>query len=256
MGHVIALANQKGGVGKTTTTVNLGASLATLGKNVLLIDTDAQGNATSGSGIQKSTIERDVYDVLVNEMPIEDAILPTAHPDMDIVPATIRLAGAELELAPVMARELRLKQAVEGVRDKYDYILIDNPPSLGLVTINTFSAADSILIPVQAEYYALEGLGQLMNNMQLVQQHFNPDLEIEGVLLTMVDTRTNLANEVVDSVRDYFGSEVYETNIPRNVRLSEAPSHGLPIIDYDNKSRGAEVYLDLAKEVLAAHGDK
>ncbi|GEA95196.1 ParA family protein [Weissella viridescens] len=256
MGHVIALANQKGGVGKTTTTVNLGASLATLGKKVLLIDTDAQGNATSGSGIQKSTIERDVYDVLVNEMPIEDAILPTAHPDMDIVPATIRLAGAELELAPVMARELRLKQAVEGVRDKYDYILIDNPPSLGLVTINTFSAADSILIPVQAEYYALEGLGQLMNNMQLVQQHFNPDLEIEGVLLTMVDTRTNLANEVVDSVRDYFGSEVYETNIPRNVRLSEAPSHGLPIIDYDNKSRGAEVYLDLAKEVLAAHGDK
>ncbi|MHA7610827.1 chromosome partitioning protein; transcriptional regulator [Weissella viridescens] len=256
MGHVIALANQKGGVGKTTTTVNLGASLATLGKKVLLIDTDAQGNATSGSGIQKSTIERDVYDVLVNEMPIEDAILPTAHPDMDIVPATIRLAGAELELAPVMARELRLKQAVEGVRDKYDYILIDNPPSLGLVTINTFSAADSILIPVQAEYYALEGLGQLMNSMQLVQQHFNPDLEIEGVLLTMVDTRTNLANEVVDSVRDYFGSEVYETNIPRNVRLSEAPSHGLPIIDYDNKSRGAEVYLDLAKEVLAAHGDK
>ena len=256
MGHVIALANQKGGVGKTTTTVNLGASLATLGEKVLLIDTDAQGNATSGSGIQKSTIERDVYDVLVNEMPIEDAILPTAHPDMDIVPATIRLAGAELELAPVMARELRLKQAVEGVRDKYDYILIDNPPSLGLVTINTFSAADSILIPVQAEYYALEGLGQLMNNMQLVQQHFNPDLEIEGVLLTMVDTRTNLANEVVDSVRDYFGSEVYETNIPRNVRLSEAPSHGLPIIDYDNKSRGAEVYLDLAKEVLAAHGDK
>lgn len=256
MGHVIALANQKGGVGKTTTTVNLGASLATLGEKVLLIDTDAQGNATSGSGIPKSTIERDVYDVLVNEMPIEDAILPTAHPDMDIVPATIRLAGAELELAPVMARELRLKQAVEGVRDKYDYILIDNPPSLGLVTINTFSAADSILIPVQAEYYALEGLGQLMNNMQLVQQHFNPDLEIEGVLLTMVDTRTNLANEVVDSVRDYFGSEVYETNIPRNVRLSEAPSHGLPIIDYDNKSRGAEVYLDLAKEVLAAHGDK
>ncbi|KRN75985.1 ParA family protein [Weissella minor] len=256
MGHVIALANQKGGVGKTTTTVNLGASLATLGKKVLLIDTDAQGNATSGSGIQKSTIERDVYDVLVNEMPIKEAILPTAHPDMDIVPATIRLAGAELELAPVMARELRLKQAVDKVREEYDYILIDNPPSLGLVTINTFSAADSILIPVQAEYYALEGLGQLMNNMQLVEQHFNPDLEVEGVLLTMVDTRTNLANEVVESVREYFGSEVYQTTIPRNVRLSEAPSHGLPIIDYDNKSRGAEVYLELAKEVLAAHGDK
>ena len=178
MGHIIALANQKGGVGKTTTTVNLGASLASLGKKVLLIDTDAQGNATSGSGVQKSSIERDVYDVLVHDVPLADVIMPTSHEGMDIVPATIRLAGAELELAPAMARELRLKNALEGVREKYDYILIDNPPSLGLVTINTFSAADSILIPVQAEYYALEGLGQLMNNMKLVKQHFNPDLEV------------------------------------------------------------------------------
>ena len=174
---------------------------------------------------------------------------------MDIVPATIRLAGAELELAPAMARELRLKNALEGVREKYDYILIDNPPSLGLVTINTFSAADSILIPVQAEYYALEGLGQLMNNMKLVKQHFNPDLEVEGVLMTMVDPRTNLSSDVIQNVREYFGSDVYDTVIPRNVRLSEAPSRGLAIIDYDSKSKGAEVYMDLAKEVLAAHGE-
>ncbi|KRN32215.1 ParA family protein [Weissella halotolerans] len=255
MGHVIALANQKGGVGKTTTTINLGASLATLGKKVLIIDTDAQGNATSGSGIQKSAIEKDVYDVLVHNEPLANTIVPSSHAGMDIVPATIRLAGAELELAPVMAREVRLENSLSGIRDQYDYILIDNPPSLGLVTINTFSAADSILIPVQAEYYALEGLGQLMNNMKLVKQHFNPDLEVEGVLLTMVDGRTNLSTEVVDNVRDYFGTDVYQTTIPRNVRLSEAPSHGLSIIDYDPKSKGAEVYMDLAKEVLAAHGE-
>ncbi|AIG66133.1 ParA family protein [Weissella tructae] len=255
MGHVIALANQKGGVGKTTTTVNLGASLASLGKKVLIIDTDAQGNATSGSGVHKSSIEKDVYDVLVQNEPIKNTIIPTSHEGLDIVPATIRLAGAELELAPVMARELRLKNAISAIDGEYDYILIDNPPSLGLVTINTFSAADAILIPVQAEYYALEGLGQLMNNMKLVKQHFNPDLEVEGVLLTMVDGRTNLSTEVVNNVRDYFGSEVYKTTIPRNVRLSEAPSHGMAIIDYDPKSKGAEVYLNLAKEVLAAHGE-
>lgn len=256
MGHVIALANQKGGVGKTTTTVNLGAALATAGQRVLIIDTDAQGNATSGSGVHKSTIEKDVYDVLVHGLPLAEAIIKTSHENMDIVPATIRLAGAELELAPVMARETRLKDALTSVRDSYDYILIDNPPALGLITINTFSAADSILIPVQAEYYALEGLGQLLQNIKLVKQHFNADLEIEGVLLTMVDARTNLSNEVVTNVRDYFGKQVYQTIIPRNVRLSEAPSHGLAIQDYDPQSRGAEVYDQLAQEVLEAHGDK
>ncbi|MDR3189789.1 MAG: AAA family ATPase [Lactobacillaceae bacterium] len=256
MGHVIALANQKGGVGKTTTTVNLGASLASAGKKVLIIDTDAQGNATSGSGVHKSSIERDVYDVLVQGLPIEEAIIASSHEGMDIVPATIRLAGAELELAPVMARETKLKDALKDIRNQYDYILIDNPPALGLITINTFSAADSILIPVQAEYYALEGLGQLLNNVKLVKKHFNPDLEIEGVLMTMVDTRTNLSNEVVSNVREYFGDKVYATYIPRNVRLSEAPSHGLAIQDYDPNSKGAEVYDELAQEVLAAHDNK
>ncbi|SCB85357.1 ParA family protein [Weissella bombi] len=255
MGHIIALANQKGGVGKTTTTVNLAAALATFGKKVLIIDTDAQGNATSGTGVHKSNIEQDIYDVLINDVPLLDVVLPTSHEGVDIVPATIRLAGAELELAPVMARELRLKNALGDVREKYDYVLIDNPPSLGLVTINTFSAADSILIPVQAEYYALEGLGQLMNNMKLVKRHFNPDLEIEGVLMTMVDPRTNLSADVVENVREYFDSEVYDTVIPRNVRLSEAPSRGMAIIDYDPKSKGAEVYTNLAEEVLKAHGE-
>jgi chromosome partitioning protein len=256
MGIVIALANQKGGVGKTTTTVNLAASLATKGKKVLIVDTDAQGNATSGSGIQKSTIEKDIYDVLVHDEPMKNVILPTSHAGMEIVPATIRLAGAELELAPAMAREMRLKNALKDIRDAYDYVLIDNPPAIGVITINSFTAADSILIPVQAEYYALEGLGQLLNTVKQVQSFYNPDLEIEGVLMTMVDGRTNLSNEVVDNVREYFGDKVYDTFIPRNVRLSEAPSHGMAIIDYDPKSKGAEVYTDLAEEVLVAHGDK
>jgi chromosome partitioning protein len=256
MGVIIALANQKGGVGKTTTTVNLAASIATLGKKVLIVDTDAQGNATSGSGVQKSAIEKDIYDVLVQDEPIENVILPTSHENMFIVPATIRLAGAELELAPAMAREMRLKNALSQIRDNYDYILIDNPPALGVITINSFTAADTILIPVQAEYYALEGLGQLLNTFKQVKNYYNPDLEIEGVLLTMVDTRTNLSTEVIDEVRKYFGAQVYDTIIPRNVRLSEAPSHGMAIIDYDPKSKGSEVYMDLAREVLKAHGDK
>lgn len=250
MARIISVANQKGGVGKTTTTVNLGASLAYNGKKVLLIDTDAQGNATSGIGVKKSEVKKDIYDVLVNEYPIANVIKPTSREGLDIVPATIQLAGAEIELTPMMARESRLKSAIDEIKDQYDYILIDCPPSLGHLTINAFTASDSILIPVQCEYYALEGLSQLLNTVRLVQKHFNPELQIEGVLLTMFDARTNLGAEVVEEVRKYFRERVYDTIIPRNVRLSEAPSHGMAIIDYDPRSRGAEVYLALAKEVL------
>ncbi len=250
MGHVISLANQKGGVGKTTTSVNLGADLATMGKKVLLIDADAQGNATSGVGIQKSDIQKDIYDILVNEEPISEAIIPSKHERLDIVPATIQLSGAEMELTPQMARD-----ALKSVSDQYDYVLVDCPPSLGLITVNAFTASDSILIPVQTEYYALEGLSQLLNTVQLVKKHFNPDLDVEGVLLTMYDSRTKLGRQVNDEVRKYFGDKVYDTIITRNVRLSEAPSYGLPIIDYDPNSKGSELYMQFAKEVLAAHGE-
>lgn len=254
MGRIIALANQKGGVGKTTTSINLGACLAKLGQKVLLIDADAQGNATSGLGIRKADIKADVYDVLVNEVPMTDVIIHTSRKNLDIVPATIQLSGAEIELTSQMAREKRLADAVVPIRDSYDYILIDCPPSLGMLTINAFTACDTILIPVQSEYYALEGLSQLLNTIQLVQKHFNPNLKIEGVLLTMLDARTNLGNEVVEEVKRFFKDKVYQTIIPRNVRLSEAPSHGMSIIDYDPSSRGAKEYMALAKEVLAAHG--
>lgn len=253
MTEVISLANQKGGVGKTTTAVNLGANLSTLGKRVLLIDADAQGNATSGVGIEKAKINHDVYDVLVNEAPIDDVVLKSNNDGLDIVPATIQLAGAEIELTPQMARETRLKAAIEAVSDRYDYILIDCPPSLGLITINAFTASDTLLIPVQSEYYALEGLSQLLNTIKLVQKHFNPSLEIEGVLLTMFDSRTKLSNQVASEVKGFFKEKVYNTFIPRNIRLSEAPSYGMPIIDYDPKSKGSEVYMELTKEVLAAH---
>ncbi|HGF7253284.1 TPA: ParA family protein [Enterococcus faecium] len=251
MAQIISVANQKGGVGKTTTTVNLGACLASLGKKVLLVDMDAQGNATSGVGIRKPDVTKDIYDVLVNELPIDEATLITEHENLSIVPATLQLAGAEIELTSMMARESRLKGSLAEVSSQYDYILIDCPPSLGHLTINSFTASDSILIPVQCEYYALEGLSQLLNTVRLVQKHFNPELEIEGVLLTMYDARTNLGNEVVEEVRKYFREKVYETIIPRNIRLSEAPSHGKPIIDYDPRSRGAEVYQALAKEVVS-----
>ena len=250
MARIISVANQKGGVGKTTTTVNLGASLAFVGKKILLVDSDAQGNATSGMGIRKPDVTHDIYDVLVNEVPSQDAIYPTSRENLDIVPATLQLAGAEIELTSMMARESRLKMALNEVKDQYDFILIDCPPSLGHLTINAFTASDSILIPVQCEYYALEGLSQLLNTVRLVQKHFNPELEIEGVLLTMYDARTNLGAEVVEEVRRYFQEKVYDTIIPRNIRLSEAPSHGLSIIDYDIRSKGAEVYQALAKEVL------
>ncbi|MGX7327957.1 ParA family protein [Enterococcus bulliens] len=252
MARIISVANQKGGVGKTTTTVNLGSSLAYMGQKVLLVDMDAQGNATSGLGVRKPDVEQDIYDVLVNEVPIVDAILPSSRENLDIVPATLQLAGAEIELTSMMARESRLKGALSELENHYDFILIDCPPSLGHLTINAFTASDSILIPVQCEYYALEGLSQLLNTVRLVQKHFNPTLEIEGVLLTMYDARTNLGAEVVEEVRRYFQEKVYETIIPRNIRLSEAPSHGLSIVDYDIRSKGAEVYQELAKEVLAS----
>lgn len=254
MAHVISIANQKGGVGKTTTTINLAVCLADAGHRVLIIDSDAQGNATSGIGIQKSQVEKDIYDVLVDEIPIKEAILKTNHQHVDIVPATIQLAGAEIELTAQIAREMRLKLGLEAVLNDYDYVLIDCPPSLGQLSINAFTASNSILIPVQSEYYALEGLSQLLNTVRLVQKHFNPNLAIEGVLLTMYDARTNLGAQVIEEVRKYFGDRVYDTIIPRNTRLAEAPSHGVSIIDYDPKSRGAEVYQELAKEVLAANG--
>lgn len=250
MARIISVAYQKGGVGKTTTTVNLGACLAQDGKKVLLIDSDAQGNATSGLGVRKPDVKQDIYDVLVNEVSIKETIIKTSRENLSIVPATLQLAGAEIELTSMMARESRLKSALAEVSDEYDFILVDCPPSLGHLTINAFTASDAILIPVQCEYYALEGLSQLLNTVRLVQKHFNPGLEIEGVLLTMYDARTNLGAEVVEEVRRYFQEKVYDTIIPRNVRLSEAPSHGKPIIDYDPRSKGAEVYQALAKEVL------
>ncbi len=250
MARVMAIANQKGGVGKTTTAVNLGACLAELGKRVLLIDIDPQGNTTSGVGINKADVRYCIYDVLINDVTSTDAVLPTKIGKLDIVPATIQLAGAEIELVPTISREVRLRRAIATLRPNYDYILIDCPPSLGLLTINALTSADSVVIPIQCEYYALEGLSQLLSTIRLVQKHLNTTLEIEGVVLTMLDARTNLGIQVIEDVKKYFREKVYQTIIPRSVRLSEAPSHGKPIILYDPRSRGAEVYLDLAREVI------
>lgn len=250
MGRVIAIANQKGGVAKTTTAVNLGACLAQLGKRVLLIDNDPQGNASSGLGVNRMETERCIYDVLINGMPLDSIIISTELDNLDLVPATIQLAGAEIELVAAISREGKLKKAIEPVIDDYDYILLDCPPSLGLLTLNALTAAHSVLIPIQCEYYALEGLSQLMNTIQLVQKHLNSNLAIEGVLCTMFDARTNLSIQVVEEVKTHFKDKVMRTIIPRNVRLSEAPSHGKPIITYDPRSKGAQVYMDLAKEVI------
>lgn len=248
--RAIAVVNQKGGVGKTTTAVNLAAGLAFLGKRVMLVDIDPQGNATSGVGVEKAQLEQCIYDVLMDDAVLQDVKVETGVEGLELIPATIRLAGAEIELVSALSREFKLRKALEVTRRQYDYILIDCPPSLGLLTINAMTAADSALVPIQCEYYALEGLSQLLNSIKLVQKHLNSGLKIEGVLLTMFDARTNLGMQVVEEVKEYFGGKVYETVIPRNVRLSEAPSFGQPIMVFDPRSRGAYVYKDLAKEVI------
>lgn len=250
MVKVIAITNQKGGVGKTTTSVNLSACLAELGKKVLLIDTDPQGNATSGFGCDKSSIRHSIYEVLINNVPMEEAIVPTKLDNLKLLPATIRLAGAEVELVSMMSRETKLKRALETIKHQFDYVIIDCPPSLGLLTVNSLTAANAIIVPVQCEYYALEGLSQLMNTVELVKNNLNPTLKLDGVVLTMFDARTNLSIQVVDEVKKHFRQKVFQTIIPRSVRLSEAPSYGEPIITYDPRSRGAQVYFDLAKEVI------
>lgn len=254
MGRVIAVANQKGGVGKTTTAVNLAACLARLGKDVLLVDLDPQGNSTSGLGVRKERLRRSIYDVLSGEVPVEAVILSTDVEGLSLVPATIDLAGAEIELVNVPEREMALRRALGPAGRNKDFVFIDCPPSLGLLTVNALCAADSVLIPIQCEYYALEGVTQLLNTINLVRSRLNPALELEGVVLTMFDARTNLSIQVADEVKKHFRGKVYTAVIPRNVRLSEAPSHGMPIVKYDPRSRGSEVYMDLAKEVLARGG--
>ncbi len=248
--RIIAVINQKGGVGKSTTAINLAAALGEKGKQVLLVDLDPQGNSSSGLGIEKTLVKNCIYDVLLNDVSIEEAIIPDIYPDLDIVPATINLAGAEVELVSEMARENRLKEAVGAVRGKYDYILIDCPPSLGLLTINALVAADKLLIPIQCEFYALEGVTKLLESMKRVKTRLNPTLDIFGVLLTMYDNRTTLSKQVVEEVQGYFGKLVFNTLIPRTVKLSEAPSFGMPITEYDPHGKGAICYQELAKEVI------
>ena len=255
MTKIIAIANQKGGVGKTTTAVNISTILAKKGKKVILIDGDPQGNATSGLGIDKD-VENSLYDVLVNEVDIIPTLQDTCVKTLKLCPSNVNLAGAEVELVNLMSREQRLKEKVDEIRDDYDFIIIDCPPSLGLITLNAFTAADSVLIPVQCEYYALEGLGQLINTINLVKKHLNRTLEIEGAVLTMYDMRTNLSNQVVREVKRYFDDKVYKTVIPRNVKLSEAPSFGMPITLYDPNSKGARCYEKLAREIIKANENK
>jgi len=251
LGKAIAIFNQKGGVGKTTTNVNLATCLAIRGKKVLILDIDPQGNTTSGIGIVKKGLEKTAYEVLIDDgMKPESAIMKTCIKNLDIIPASVKLAGAEIELVQLEGREKRLKKAIESIKSKYDYIFIDCPPSLGLLTINSLTAVDSVLIPIQCEFYALEGVSQLMSTVELVQKNLNPDLKIQGVILSMFDGRTNLSIQVVEEVKKYFREKVYSTVIPRNVRLAEAPSHGLPITEYDPKSKGAEAYLEFADEFL------
>ncbi len=249
MGKIISIANQKGGVGKTTTSVNLSSCLALAGKKVLLIDADPQGNATSGCGGTKD-VEKSTYDLIVNQEKLSNVVQSTAVENLEVCAANIDLAGAEVELVSQISRETKLKAVLEKEKGNYDYILIDCPPSLGLVTLNALTASDSVLVPIQCEYYALEGLGQLMSTIDLVQKHLNPKLDIEGVVLTMYDARTNLSKQVIDEVKKYFKNKVYKTIIPRNVKLSEAPSYGLPISLYDKKSEGSKAYAALANELI------
>ncbi len=262
MGKIISLVNQKGGVGKTTTSINLSASLAVLGKKTLLIDLDPQGNTTTGVGINKGEIENSVYDVLIGECNIKDAMIKTKYKNLYILPATINLAGLDNELAEKSKQEEnfskgeQLKKHIEEIKEQFDFIILDCPPSLGIITTNALTASNSVIIPVQCEFFALEGITQLLKTIMLAQKNLNPTLDIEGVLLTMLDSRTNLGFEVVDDIRKFFKEKVYNTIIPRLVRLTEAPSHGEPIIAYDPKSRGSEAYINLAKEVISRNGSK
>ncbi len=261
MGKVISLVNQKGGVGKTTTSINLSASLAVLGKKVLLIDLDPQGNTTTGIGVNKGDIDKSVYDVLIDSCMIDEAILATRYKRLSLLPATINLAGIDIELLekskdePTFSKGKQLKNKLDTIKDRYDFVIIDCPPSLGLITTNALTASDSVIIPVQCEFFALEGIMQLLNTIMMAQKTLNPNLDIEGVLLTMLDSRTKLGFEVVEDIRKYFKERVYNTIIPRLIRLTEAPSHGKPIIAYDPKSKGTEAYLNLAKEVIERNGN-
>lgn len=255
MSKVVAVFNQKGGVGKTTTNVNLSASVAKMGKKVLVLDLDPQGNSTSGYGIEKKEVENTIYEVLINNDNIEDAIIKTEFENIDIVASATELAGAEIEFTTVKEREYILKKALDKVRDNYDYIFIDCPPSLGMLTINCLTAVDSVLIPIQCEYYALEGVSQLMETISLIKRSLNPNLEIQGVVLSMFDGRANLSIQVVEEVKKYFKGSVYTTLIPRNVRLAEAPSHGKPVIYYDSRCKGAVAYLELAEEFIGLEED-
>jgi len=250
MGKIIAVTNQKGGVGKTTSCVNLAAYLASAGKKVLFIDIDPQGNGCSSLGVEVEKDQNSVYQVLLGEINIKEAIYPSVMKNLEVIPSNVDLSGAEVDLVYMDNREKILKEALAQIKNNYDYILIDCPPSLGLLTVNALTSTDSIIIPIQCEYFALVGLGQLMNTVRLIKKHLNPEIEIEGVLLTMKDNRSNLVAQVSEEIKKYFGAKVYETYIPRNVRLAESPSHGKPIVLYDNKSKGAAAYQSLANEFL------
>jgi len=256
LGKIVAFTNQKGGVGKTTTCVNLAAYLCAFSKKVLIVDLDPQGNATTGVGIDKSKDLKTLYNIIDNDCSAAEAVLGTNLVGLDIIPSTVDLAGAEIDLVQIKSREKVLKRALDSLKNSYDYVLIDCPPSLGLLTVNALTASNSIMIPIQCEFYALEGLSQLMNTIKLVKQHLNPEIEIEGVILTMKDSRSNLVNQVAAEIQKFFGKKVFEVIIPRNIRLAEAPSHGLPIVIYDNKAPGAIAYQELTREFLKRNNDK